>query len=110
MVDVSKIVDADKILAALTVVEKTRQYPLLKGLHDIAMAVLMEQNNSALAELGRRAMEAAAAEAKAQAEVDATIKAQAAKEAAANALHHPVKPIAVSPAQAPGVSNAKGHS
>jgi hypothetical protein len=83
--------DIEKVHKAVNIVDITREYPQLKGIHDLALRVLVKENEVATKELDeiikkeveekRVADEKAATEAKAKAE----------KEAAANAVP-PAKP------------------
>ena len=73
--------DIEKVHKAITIVDKTREYPQLKGIHDLALRALVTENEAATKELDeiikkeveekRVADEKAAAEAKAQQEKEA---------------------------------------
>ena len=69
------------VVELLDIVNKARQWPNLKALHDLAMADLVAANDEATTELAKRADAAA----KAKAEADAKAAAEAAAKAEAEA-------------------------
>jgi len=83
--------DIEKVHKAITIVDKTREYPQLKSIHDLALRALVKENESAKEELDKIIKEEAEAKAKADEEAAAEAKALAEKEAKANEVP-PAKP------------------
>jgi len=76
--------DIEKVHKAIAIVDKTRDYPQLKGIHDLALRALVKENEVATKELDKLIKEEYEAKCKADAEAAAEAKAQAEKEAKAN--------------------------
>lgn len=77
--------DIEKVHKAINIVNLARAWPQLKDIHDLAMRVLVKENESAAEELAKIIKEEYDAKCKADEEAAAKAKAKADAEAKANA-------------------------